>query len=91
MIENRICGYSCEHNKGGVCQTTACYKGPTFSTTTSGYYQVMDSYYTQDFVNILFEQIEDLTCLLEKAKLVIPTYYVELLSEIDQTLKKHEN
>lgn len=23
---NKICGYSCEHNKGGVCQITMCDK-----------------------------------------------------------------
>lgn len=31
---NKICGYSCEHNKGGVCQITRCIKMPLFTTTT---------------------------------------------------------
>ncbi len=39
---NKICGYSCEHNKGGVCQITMCDKQPTFSTTTENYMQVID-------------------------------------------------
>ena len=31
---NKICGYSCEHNKGGVCQISSCVKQVTLSTTT---------------------------------------------------------
>jgi len=38
MIENRICGYSCEHNKGGVCQITMCDKNVKLTTTTTADY-----------------------------------------------------
>ena len=38
MIENRICGYSCEHNKGGVCQITMCDKNVKFTTITTADY-----------------------------------------------------
>lgn len=31
---NKICGYICEHNKGGVCQITICDKQPYMTTTT---------------------------------------------------------
>ena len=31
----KICGYSCEHNKGGVCQITNCDKKIIMTTTTS--------------------------------------------------------
>ena len=31
---NKICGYTCEHNKGGVCQITMCDKQPYITTTT---------------------------------------------------------
>ena len=31
---NKICGYTCEHNKGGVCQITICDKQPYMTTTT---------------------------------------------------------
>lgn len=55
------------------------------------YYQITDRYYTQEFINVLLNEIEDLTYVLEKAKLVIPTYYLTLLNEIDQVLKKHKN
>lgn len=30
----KICGYTCEHNKGGVCQITICDKQPYMTTTT---------------------------------------------------------
>ena len=32
---NRICGYSCQHNKGGVCQITICDKNLIISNKTS--------------------------------------------------------
>ena len=32
---NKICGYSCEHNKGGVCQITMCDKKIVMTTTTN--------------------------------------------------------
>lgn len=31
---NKICGYSCEHNKGGVCQITVCDKKLIMSDKT---------------------------------------------------------
>lgn len=31
---NKICGYSCEHNKGGVCQITMCDKQIYITTKT---------------------------------------------------------
>lgn len=31
---SKICGYSCEHNKGGVCQITNCDKKIIMTTTT---------------------------------------------------------
>lgn len=38
---NKICGYSCEHNKGGVCQITICDKILKFSTTTNNYSEML--------------------------------------------------
>lgn len=31
---NKICGYNCEHNKGGICQITYCDKIGKMTTTT---------------------------------------------------------
>ena len=31
---NKICGYNCEHNKGGQCQITYCDKIGKITTTT---------------------------------------------------------
>lgn len=31
---NKICGYSCEHNKSGVCQISVCDKRPIMSDKT---------------------------------------------------------
>ena len=30
----KLCGYTCEHNKGGVCQITYCVKQPYITTKT---------------------------------------------------------
>ena len=32
---NKICGYNCEHNKGGICQITACDKHIYLNTSTT--------------------------------------------------------
>ena len=32
---NKICGYTCEHNKGGICQLTMCDKKIVMTTTTN--------------------------------------------------------
>jgi len=45
----------------------------------------------QDKLHDQYQQIEDLMLLLDKVKSVIPTHYVMLLDEIDQTLKKYKN
>lgn len=31
---SKICGYSCEHNKSGVCQISVCDKSPIMSDKT---------------------------------------------------------
>ncbi len=33
---SKICSYSCEHNKGGVCQITGCIYKVIITTTTKG-------------------------------------------------------
>lgn len=32
---NKICGYNCEHNKGGICQLTYCNKIGKMTTSTT--------------------------------------------------------
>lgn len=48
---NKICGYSCEHNKSGVCQISICDKKTYMSDKTEikhlsqSYYDLHEKYY----------------------------------------------
>lgn len=48
---NKICGYSCEHNKSGVCQLSGCDKKTYMSDKTEikhlsqSYYDLHEKYY----------------------------------------------
>ena len=48
---NKICGYSCEHNKSGVCQISVCDKRLIISDKTEikhlsqSYYDLHEKYY----------------------------------------------
>ena len=70
-MNNKICGYNCEHNKGGVCQITMCDKQPTFSTTTN-YMQVIEGtelyykWYVEKLLNEKQQEIERLEGIINE-------------------------
>ena len=64
---NKICGYSCEHNKSGVCQISICDKKTYMSDKTEikhlsqSYYDLHEKYYKQlkDNWNMLKEYVKE--------------------------------
>ena len=75
MNNNKICGYSCEHNKGGVCQITMCDKTLQLSTITQNCYQVMDRYYTEGYVKKLQKEIERLNNIINELEEYLLNHY----------------
>lgn len=53
---NEICGYSCEHNKGGVCQITNCDKKIMMTTTTEP--QVLTRWQDPTIDDLIKENLE---------------------------------
>ena len=74
---NRICGYNCEHNKGGVCEITCCNQIPFITTTIEddnntaskliNYYQVKEgtTMYYEWYVKHLQQENEKLKNIIE--------------------------
>ena len=82
---NKICGYSCEHNKGGVCQITMCDKKIVMTTTTNEPFEKR--------FNVKYDEqgVEKFTCWLDPT---IEEYKKEInrlnniISELEKTLKQ---
>lgn len=53
---NKICGYTCEHNKGGVCQITSCDKKIVMTTTTEP--QVLTRWQDPTIDDLIKENLE---------------------------------
>ena len=70
---NKICGYSCEHNKSGVCQISGCDKKSIMSDKTE--VQIFTRYIDptitklQQENKILKEKVNKLEILIETLKL----------------------
>ena len=70
---NKICGYSCEHNKSGICQISVCDKRPIMSDKTEikhlsqSYYDLHEKYYKLQQENkILKENAENNDKVVDK-------------------------
>lgn len=53
---NKICGYSCEHNKGGVCQITNCDKKIMMTTATEP--QILTRWQDSTIDDLIKENLE---------------------------------
>ena len=86
---NKICGYSCEHNKGGVCQITMCDKQPTFSTTTENYMQVIDGtgMYYEWYVKHLQQELQRKDNIINELKKYCEENIDDLLFECEAYYK----
>lgn len=87
---NKICGYSCEYNKGGICQITYCDKIGNMTTTTQGL-EVLTRWqdptieeYKKE-IQKLKEENNDLRKLYQR------TYYVEPIIDYHEEYKKLNN
>lgn len=62
---SKICGYSCEHNKSGVCQISVCDKRLIISDKTEikhlsqSYYDLHEKYYKLQQENQKYKEIID--------------------------------
>lgn len=64
---NKICGYSCEHNKGGICQITTCDKHIYLNTSTTTKPEIFTRWQDPVIEN-QNEKIKELTNLLKEYK-----------------------
>lgn len=68
---NKICGYSCEHNKGGVCQISVCDKKLIVSDKTEFKipYQDLKDINTNNLIverNTLIQENQELKAKISK-------------------------
>lgn len=97
---SKICGYSCEHNKSGVCQISVCDKRPIMSDKTEikhlsqSYYDLHEKYYKLQQENqSLKERINKLQEELNEENLECSKYAIEFndLKEKNKQLKDNWN
>lgn len=95
---NKICGYSCEHNKSGVCQISICDKKTYMSDKTEikhlsqSYYDLHEKYYKlqqenkrlKDNWNKLKEIME------EETREYWDTNILEIMQELEQGRDRNE-
>ena len=95
---NKICGYSCEHNKSGVCQISICDKKTYMSDKTEikhlsqSYYDLHEKYYKlqqenkrlKDNWNKLKEIME------EETREYWDTDILEIMQELEQGRDRNE-
>ncbi len=81
---NKICGYSCEHNKSGVCQITICDK-QSFVTDNTKVFEYTDRYIEKpiDMSNKINE-LQQENQKLKDRDLIIATELTKLQDECKQ-------
>ena len=78
---NKICGYSCEHNKSGVCQISVCDKKLIMSDKTE----------VQTFTRYIDTTITKLQQENKKLNGAIQTYDILLKSNVEENKKLKDN
>ena len=65
---NKICGYNCEHNKGGICQITYCDKIGEITTTTQWLSGGRQQGKTHQLIKNMQKEIEKLNNIIKDLK-----------------------
>ena len=81
---NKICGYSCEHNKSGVCQISICDK-KTYMLDKTEIKHLSQSYYD------LHEKYYKLQQENKKLNGVVQTYDILLKSNVEENKQLKDN
>lgn len=81
---NKICGYSCEHNKSGVCQISICDK-KTYMLDKTEIKHLSQSYYD------LHEKYYKLQQENKKLNGVVQTYDILLKANVEENKKLKDN
>lgn len=93
---NKICGYSCEHNKSGVCQIPVCDKRLITSDKTEikhlskSYYDLHEKYYKLQKENkILKQNAENNNKVVDKINYTIkPSFTTRKLKQLQKENKQ---
>lgn len=81
---NKICGYSCEHNKSGVCQISICDK-KTYMLDKTEIKHLSQSYYD------LHEKYYKLQQENKKLNGVVQTYDILLKANVEENKRLKDN
>ena len=88
---NKICGYNCEHNKGGVCQITICDKIGNMTTTTQWLSGGRQQGKTYQLIKDQQKEIERLNNIITKLELYLINERINNWKVDEWTIMKIQN